>query len=180
MVPSIIEKKFSVDIPDGMEVAYFVFLYMAIYLGEVRDFYYLIPFWDVILHAFSGFMLGALGFSLVSYLNKSEHIPMSLSPFFVALFAFCFALAVGTLWEIYEYTFDGLLSLNMQKCALEDGTQLVGRRAVSDTMGDLIVDALSGFIVSAVGYFTLKRSSKRPPNLPESRTEKLMAELIRQ
>lgn len=157
MIPSIIERRFSINIPNTMEVLYFIFLYCAIYLGEVRNFYYLIPHWDTILHAFSAAMLGALGFSLVNILNNAERLKVNLSPLFVALFAFCFALAAGAIWEIYEYSFDGLLSLNMQKFALEDGTLLVGHQALSDTMYDIIVDAVSALITSIIGYFSIKK-----------------------
>ncbi|NMA65180.1 MAG: hypothetical protein GX957_02925 [Clostridiaceae bacterium] len=156
-IPSIIERRWAIDIPNYMEILYFVFLYCAIYLGEVRNFYYVIPHWDLILHAFSGGMLGALGFTLVSILNESSKIQMKLSPVFVAVFSFSFALAVGTLWEIYEFVFDGVLSLNMQKFALEDGTLLIGREALSDTMEDLIVDALSALIVVIIGYLTIMK-----------------------
>jgi len=158
MIPSMVERKFSVRIPNYMYILYFVFLYCAIYLGEVRNFYYVIPHWDTILHSFSGAMLGALGFILVKLLNDTERVGIQLSPFFVALFAFCFALAIGTIWEIYEYLFDGLLSLNMQKFALRDGTLLVGREALSDTMEDLIVDAVSACIVSVIGYYSIKKN----------------------
>lgn len=161
MLPSFIEHKLSIDIPSNMEIVFFIFLYCAIYLGEVRDFYYLIPYWDTILHAFSGSMLGALGFWLVSFLNERSILQMNLSPFFVALFAFCFALSAGAVWEIYEYTFDGLLSLNMQKHTLENGVPLVGRAAVADTMKDIIVDALSALGVSLYGYYQLKKREKK-------------------
>lgn len=155
-VPSIVERKLSVDIPNKMEVMYFIFLFCAIYLGEVRSFYYLIPYWDVILHAFSGAMLGALGFSLVCYFNDTEFLNIDLSPFFVALFAFCFALASGAVWEIYEFIADGVLGTNMQKFILADGTILLGHAALRDTMTDLIVDALSSLIVTIIGYYTIK------------------------
>ena len=56
-IPSVIERKKSIDIPDSMEILYFIFLFLAIVLGEVRDFYYIIPYWDIILHAFSAGML---------------------------------------------------------------------------------------------------------------------------
>lgn len=156
-VPSIIDKKWSIGIPNYMYVLYFIFLYCAIYLGEVRNFYFIIPHWDTILHAFSGAMLGALGFSLVSLLNDSKLGKVHLSPFFVALFAFCFALSAGAIWEIYEYTFDRLLSLNMQKYALEDGTLLIGQEALADTMKDIIVDAVSALTISIIGYISGKK-----------------------
>ena len=160
MIPSIIERKKAIDIPDNMEILYFIFLYLAIVLGEVRDFYYLIPHWDIILHAFSGSMLASLGFFLVNIFNDSKNIEYHLTPFFIALFSFCFALTAGAIWEIYEYLIDGLLSLNMQKFALADGTELVGRAALADTMEDIIVDALSALAISTLGYFSLKKKDK--------------------
>lgn len=156
MIPSMIERKWSINIPNYMYVLYFIFLYCAVYLGEVRSFYYLIPYWDVILHAFSGAMLGALGFSLISILNNSEKIRVELSPFFVSLFAFCFAVATGAIWEIYEYSVDSILSLNMQKYMLANGTLLIGQDALADTMQDIIVDTISALVISTAGYAVYK------------------------
>lgn len=155
-IPNLITKKSKIMIPNGMYIVYVVFLYAAIFLGEVRDFYYRVPNWDTILHTFSGACIGALGFSVVSLLNKQDNVHVKLSPFFVALFSFCFAVTMGVLWEIYEFSFDGLLGLNMQKFALENGTNLVGRMALRDTMKDLIVDSIGAFIVSLIGYISIK------------------------
>lgn len=155
-LPSMLEKRWRIDIPSFMHIVFVVFLYAAIYLGEVRSFYYLIPHWDTVLHTFSGAVIGALGFSVVKLLNDSEKIQINLSPIFVAIFAFSFALAIGVVWEVYEFSFDKLLGLNMQKFALEDGTPLIGREALSDTMKDLIVDALGALATSIMGYVSLK------------------------
>ena len=155
-LPDMIEHHFKRDIPSFMTTLYIIFLYCAIYLGEVRDFYYLIPNWDTILHTFSGGMLGALGFSVVTMLNRLDVVKVDLSPLFVAMFAFCFAITLGVFWEFYEYAFDGLLGLNMQKFALEDGTLLAPRNALQDTMSDLFVDALGALVMSLVGYLSLK------------------------
>lgn len=160
-LPAAIEKHFKIDIPNYMEVFYFIFLYCAIYLGEVRNFFFVVPYWDLILHTFSGAMLGVLGFSLVNIMNSSKKIRVTLSPAFTLLFAFCFALAVGSLWEIYEFVMDGLLGMNMQKFMLENGTQLVGRAALADTMEDMIVDAIGAGVMCIIGYFTLLRKSRK-------------------
>ena len=90
MMPTLLENKFKITIPSYMIILYTIFLYAAIYLGEVKSFYYNISNWDNILHTFSGAMIGALGFSIVTLLNKTEKVPMELSPLFVALFSFCF------------------------------------------------------------------------------------------
>ena len=156
LLPGIIEKKIKIEIPSTMLLLYTLFLYCAIYLGEVKNFYYTIPYWDTILHTCSGAMLGALGFSFVSLLNRQHQIPVQLTPVFVSLFAFCFAITLGVFWEIYEFTFDGILGLNMQKFALETGELLVGRSALSDTMKDLIVDSIGAFVMSVIGYISIK------------------------
>lgn len=155
-IPSMISKKWKITIPSSMYIIYVIFLYAAIFLGEVRDFYYRIPHWDTILHTFSGAALGALGFSVVNLLNKQEKLKVNLSPFFVALFSLCFAITMGVVWEIYEFSFDGLLGLNMQKFALENGVNLVGRAALCDTMKDLIVDSIGALVISILGYISLK------------------------
>lgn len=156
-LPSLAARRWRLELPTLIHVMYYAFLYCAIFLGEVFSFYYLIPHWDTILHSFSGAMLAALGFILVDFLNRDEHVHVSLSPAFVALFAFCFALAAGGVWEIYEYVADGALGLNMQKFIDADGAVLAGRHALQDTMDDIIVDAVSAAVMSVIGYVSLIR-----------------------
>lgn len=156
-LPSKIEHRFRIDIPDIMEIMYFLFLFCAIYLGEVRNFYFKVPYWDLILHGFSAGMLGTLGFVIVNFLNDTKKKSIQLSPFFVALFAFCFAITCGTVWEIYEFLADGVLGTNMQKFITGDGTVLIGRNALSDTMEDIIVDSMGTLVVTIIGYYNLKK-----------------------
>ena len=155
LLPGILRKKFRVEIPDKIYYLYVIFLYAAIFLGEVSDYYYIVPYWDTILHGFSGILIGFIGFSLIDILNN-ENKRIHLSPFFVAFFAFCFALQVGVVWEVYEFASDGFFGTNMQKFKLKDGTELVGRTAVEDTMEDLIVDGIGAFSASTIGYISLK------------------------
>ena len=69
-LPNMLQKKWTWPISDAMYILYFLFLYCAIYLGEVRNFFYVVPHWDTWLHTFSGGMLGALGFIVVDRLNR--------------------------------------------------------------------------------------------------------------
>ena len=100
-----------------------------------------------------------MGFILVDALNRLDR-GITLSPVFIAMFAFCFAVSVGVLWEIYEYAFDGILGLNMQKSMLEDGTQLIGRAELDDTMKDIIIDVCGSLAAAIVGYISIKRQQK--------------------
>lgn len=156
IVPIILSKKFKLTIPTNMYLVFVIFLYGSIFFGEVRSFYYRVPHWDLIMHTLSGVMLGALGFSMIVLLNKENNIVFTLSPAFVAIFSFCFAIMLGVIWEIYEFLMDGILGLNMQKFMLESGEKLMGRAAISDTMGDLIVDSIGAATISIVGYISLK------------------------
>lgn len=161
MLPSFLAHRWQIVLPNAITILYYLFLYCAIFLGEVFEFYYLVPHWDTMLHAFSGAMLGALGFALVDFLNRDGHVKVALSPFFVSLFAFSFALAVGALWEVYEFSFDTLLELNMQKHTTAEGVPLLGAEALSDTMKDIIIDALAALVVSVVGFFQNCVAKKR-------------------
>lgn len=156
LLPGMLKKRWNLYIPSKMIIVYAVFLYCAIYLGEIQSFYYRVAHWDTILHTFSGAVLGAFGFSFISILNKEDSVPVNLSPAFVAVFTFCFAVSLGVLWEIYEFSGDVILNNNMQRYALEDGTPLIGQAALADTMKDLIVDTLGAFIMSIIGYISLR------------------------
>ena len=157
LLPGILQRKLKIAIPSGMLVASAIFLYCGIYLGEVHYFYFRIPHWDTLLHSFSGIALGAIGMSIVGLLNKSESVPISLSPAFVAIFAFCFAVSIDVIWEIYEFAVDTFANLNMQKYMLESGEILIGRAAIMDTMKDLIVDVLGALVISIIGYVSIKQ-----------------------
>lgn len=157
-IPSYLKKRFRIELPNKVYYIYILFLYAAIFLGEIRNFYYRYKYWDLILHTISGTMMGFLGFSVIELLNhESEHV--NLNAFFIAFFAFCFAMMIGGVWEIYEFVSDGVLSTNMQKFAIESGIELQGRDALSDTMEDIIVDAIGALVASTIGYMSLKYDS---------------------
>lgn len=179
-LPAQAEQRFGIDVPDLMEMIYFIFLFCAIYLGEVQNFYYRVPFWDTILHGFSAVMLGALGFFLVDFMNRSKTLHLQLKPFFVSFFAFCFATTCGVVWELYEYTADQLLGTNMQKFMTAQGVVLQGHQALGDTMKDLIVDMVCALAIVLLGFWNLKRMEKRSmnrkPTLLEASTDSVRKE----
>lgn len=115
MVPSIIEKKMNIELPNTLEVIILLFIFSAEILGEIQEYYVLFERWDDILHTINGFLCAAIGFSLIDILNRSEKIHMTLSPIFVALMAFCFSMTVGVLWEFFEFSMDFWMGKDMQK-----------------------------------------------------------------
>ena len=89
-------------------------------LGEIQNFYIIVPHWDTVLHTLNGFNCAAIGFALVDLLNRSEQFTFKLSPLFLALTAFCFSMTVGVCWEFVEYTADHISTADMQKDVVID------------------------------------------------------------
>lgn len=139
-----IKKRCSLEFPLLLQLYYGFFLVAALFLGETLDFYYRIALWDNILHMSSGFVVAALGYSLVN------HSKYGLGPCLKAVFAFSFSMMVGALWEIFEFAFDFFFGANMQKFLLESGVPLMGERALFDTMTDLSVCALGAICFLAL------------------------------
>lgn len=140
MLPSLVERRFQIDIPSEFEIVLILFIYAAIFLGELQQFYDRFWWWDNMLHGFSGLILGNIGFLIVSYLNTSTRVNLHLSPIFVSFFSFCFAVAMGAVWEIFEYFMDQVFGFNMQ------------RNSLDDTMTDLILDTVGAAIFAFLGY----------------------------
>lgn len=114
-VPSLIETHTRIDIPAALENAILFFIFAAQILGEMRSYYIAYPFWDTMLHTINGFLAAAIGFSLVDILNQSEKFSLKMSPFFVAVVAFCFSMTIGVVWEFFEYFMDLFFGTDMQK-----------------------------------------------------------------
>jgi hypothetical protein len=188
LVPSFIEKRIHIDIPDTLEVIILLFIFSAEILGEIQEYYILFPYWDTVLHTINGFLAAAIGFSLIDILNKNDRFAISLSPVFVALVAFCFSMTIGVLWEFFEFGVDQLLGYDMQKDTFVQSinTVLLNPNGANvpvhvniqslivngepwsayidlglyDTMMDLIVNFIGAAVFSVFGYFYIKRRGK--------------------
>lgn len=115
IVPSLVQVTFRIEIPSALEVIILMFIFSAEILGEVNEFYIKIPNWDTMLHTLNGFLAAAIGFSLVNLLNEDKRLSFNLSPFFVAVVAFCFSMTIGVLWEFYEFFMDTNFAMDTQK-----------------------------------------------------------------
>lgn len=142
-LPKIIERRYKIDIPVELEIITVLFIFGSLFLGEVQKFYLRFWWWDIFFHTLSGIALGLIGFLILYTLDRGGRIDTS--PFIIAVFTFCFAVAIGAVWEIFEYSMDQFLGLNMQKSGLVD------------TMWDLIVDSVGALVASFVGYFYMKK-----------------------
>lgn len=148
LVPVWLGEKIGVTLPTAFVSAIAAFLCATLLLGEVGDFYERYWWWDVVLHGGSAVGFGLVGSLLMLMLVKGNRL--TAAPFTVAFFAFCFAVMIGAVWEIWEFTLDQLFGLNTQKSGLVD------------TMWDLIVDTGGALIGAGAGWAYLKGRENGP------------------
>jgi hypothetical protein len=137
--PAFLERNLKVILPLEIEMLLVMFVFSAMYLGEIRSYYTTFWWWDLFLHTSSGFLLGLLGFIVIYVLNSQDRVRMRLSPLLVGVFSFVFSVALGAIWEIFEFSIDFFLGMNMQKSGL------------NDTMGDMIVNLIGGLVMACLG-----------------------------
>lgn len=114
-LPRLISERLGINLPVFLECIIMLFIFSAEILGEVNAYYERIPMWDTMLHTINGFLMAAIGFSLVDIFNRSDRFLVKLSPLFVAIVAFCFSMTIGVLWEFFEFSMDSLFHMDMQK-----------------------------------------------------------------
>jgi hypothetical protein len=141
-VPLQFQRFYHINIPVFFTSAIIVFTYATLFLGEVGDFYEKYWWWDDFLHGGAAVAFGLIGFIIILMLFKGDRY--AAPPMAIAWFAFCYAITIGVIWEVFEFGMDQTFGLNMQKSGLVD------------TMSDLIVNAIGAAIGAAAGYFYLK------------------------
>ena len=115
LLPTVLERRLQIDLPNTLEIIIMLFIFAAEILGEIQAYYTAFPYWDTMLHTLNGFLCAAIGFSLVDLCNRHERFSLSLSPVFMAIVAFCFSMTIGVLWEFFECAMDQFFLLDMQK-----------------------------------------------------------------
>lgn len=130
-------------------VSALIFDVFAAVLGSVINLYKSIGFYDRFVHYLSGILLGQAGLLIIEYLTKrcrgekNQRLSM--------IFAFFFSSACAGFWEIYEFTADALLGINMQG-------------GNSNTMGDIVSGVLGAFTYFVIGYVFWKNKKEKNKN----------------
>lgn len=135
-----------------------LFVLAALLLGEVFHMYAAVWWWDDMLHSASGIVLALIGLLVVYFFNIRR--TMTLSPLFVAVFVFCFALAWGVLWEIFEFVVDIVFHTSMQQWNMPPQAIVMGvsyqGMGLRDTMSDLIEATCGAALTAAAVYVACK------------------------
>ena len=141
-MPALLERQFNVALPVEFTLITCLFLFASFALGEAGDFYERFWWWDLGLHAISAMITGIIGFLSIYVFYMTHRIRVA--PIYVAILTFGLAVAVGTLWEIFEFLVDWILGLNMQRSGLVD------------TMTDLMINAAGAILAAAMGFYYVR------------------------
>lgn len=148
LLPFLVQAHTGFYLPRAFSFFLAFFVYGTLFLGEINRFYYSVWWWDLMLHFASAFAFGLIG--LIVLVFSVSRKTLTAKPITLALFAFSFALMVGVLWEIFEYTGDQLFNMDMQKDGLHD------------TMGDFIINTAGALVAAGIGYFFLSPKKESP------------------
>jgi hypothetical protein len=143
-LPSLIQRNYKFYLPTEFELLMTILVVGSLFLGEIYQYYVKFWWWDLFLHTYSGIIFGFLGFFMLYVLYREKKIKTSYA--LLAVFSFCFAVAIGSIWEILEFTLDRILNLDLQRTG----------SGVVDTMWDLIVNAAGSLLTATAGYFYVK------------------------
>ena len=141
ILPPALAARFRIHLPFPFLAFTTFFVVATLFLGEAFDFYDRYWWWDLALHGTSAIGFGLVGFIVMFALFEGDRY--AAPPLAVAFFAWCFAIAMGTAWEIFEFAMDSLFGTNMVKSGMRD------------TFGDLIVNMVGAFVGAASGYLYL-------------------------
>lgn len=151
--------------PKALIISLVIFVVFALVAGEIFKAYDAFWWWDDMLHTASGIIVGLVGFLAVYFFNARYN--MHISPLFVGVFAFTFAMTVGVLWEVFEFSMDAFFGLYMQRWNLPPDAVLIGREyqgsGLRDTMSDLIVAGVGALFAAVFAHYAYKH--EKPTSL---------------
>lgn len=152
-LPAALQRNTRVHLPVGYQLIVTGFIFAALLLGEISDFYWRYWWWDLVLHTLSGMILGLVAFLSLFTLFDCDRVRMH--PILLSVLAISIAVATGTIWEVFEFGMDQSFGLNMQRATLSDSSGL------GDTMSDLIVNALGAALIITGAHMRLTRKRGR-------------------
>ena len=124
-----------------------IFIFLSMYIGKIKNAYFIFPNWDKFLHLSSGVITTLLALAIIYRIGKKD-IEDVIKIRGIILFLIIFSIAMAGLWEIYEYTTDFLFGLESQRGSLDD------------TMQDMICATIVTLITCIPLYIDLKRNGK--------------------
>ena len=135
-----------------------IFLVLSNFLGGDIGFYDTVPWWDEMLHFVYGLAFTLVGYRIIAIFFEERGIEKD--KLIVLGFSFCFAIAIASLWEIYEYSMDIWFGdyFEEQGITLMQADKGSGETRIEDTMHDIILAVWSSAVMNLLLLGYLSRS----------------------
>lgn len=136
LLPYIIQKVFKIKLKEGFITTWIIFIFMAHYMGVIKEYYNVWLLYDKVTHTMSGFLTAYIALLILEN-KKSKDI------LFNILFIISFTWLCAGMWEVFEFVCNILFGGDAQR---------VAETGVDDTMLDMIV-AFLGSVVFSIYYY---------------------------
>lgn len=143
-------KRWNIHSTKTLQVYFLIAITAHFILGGTLHYYRDVWFFSFIIHFVNSFLIATIIYGMLLRHCKNQ------SKFFMFLATVAFTALIGVLWEVCEYAIDGMKSgSNMQRFNNSvTGEAFIGRRALQDTMIDLMMDTLGGALAGLYFAFT--------------------------
>lgn len=159
-------KRFPVEI----ELMLFIIVLLQYVIGEAKNFYRDVPYFDKFVHFTIPFLIAVLNYSLFYTMHAIGRLKTGI--FNVFLLVVFLTLGVGAMWEIVEYSADTFIVGPLHIGHRFQGS--IVENPFYDTMNDLVADFFGGILGAVFSVFFLLRDKK------QGRTKELVNEISSQ
>jgi hypothetical protein len=141
-VPTILENNYKIHLPLILDILITLALFLHIG-GVLLDAYLIIPYYDILTHFVSSFIIAFLSFISI-YLLDEFWDGLQMDMYAMAFVVIILTVALGVIWEIAEWLSDTFIGTYEQW-------------GYNDTIKDLFVDMVAGIIVASIGVILIKK-----------------------
>lgn len=149
-LPTVLERDPDVDLDAGL--ALWIAVSVTFHAMGTLYLYQTLYGWHNVAHVVTGTVIAAIGYTTVRALEVHTD-SLSFPPKFTFLVVVLFVFSAGVVWEIIEFTLDGIAG------ALGTSGLVLAQHGLQDTMSDLLADTVGAVLVA--GAATLYRRPGR-------------------
>lgn len=143
LLPSLIGKSHNTTLPWELDFLITLALFLHTFFGEWLRFYDRLWFFDKFMHLYGTSVIAIIAFLITYTLHFTKEFRLTIP--FVGFFTITFAMFVGSIWEIAEFSFDKLFGHNTQY-------------SLDNTMWDMINNLIGGTLVAFIGMLYVRYS----------------------
>lgn len=132
----------KIVLPSTFQLASVSFILLALFFGEIMQFYTKFWWWDLFLHGTFGCYTVIIGVHIMQgIIVKPNDVTIKRYAIFTLILSFCFTITLGTIWEMIEFLADYFFNADMVNGGLED------------TATDLLIKMFGALCTSLIYYF---------------------------